>query len=589
VRWLVERQLITVRKPQRSDQAKPLLADFLGELDALCFQLGDRRMNVVANEIQPVVRRLVRGVGGQLGWRESEDQPPTPGIDRRETEDVAQEQADLLGLPREEDRVNAGDHDGDQATPVTRLWLNIVSAMSGAANKNLVLAAMVFAVAMTFIDQTIVVIAIPDLQKDLSLSATGAEWIVNGYLLSLSALFAFGGKLGDVLGRRRMVVIGVIGFALASACCGFTPTGSIAEAWIITFRVIQGATAALMFPAAVGIVVASFPLRERGKAMAIFFGISGGLTAIGPISGGYLTQWTWRAIFWINIPIAIIALILIWKSRPDDTTHPTKLDYRGAVLITGAMGLTVLGLQQSSLWGWSSIATWACIACGLLLMVAFVAWELRTPDPLLRLTIFRDRGFAVENVVLALMSVVFVPYFFFATIYAQVALGESQSNAGLYLRYIFRGFVILAQIGGRVLDARGARPAVVIGSALSAVGFFLLARKLTDLSLNAQWAYVMIAGGGVGLILGPASTDAVNRAPSTSYSEVTGITQTARNIGASLGLAVLGAVLISQNATNITGTLTNSGVPKAVAHKVATSFGTGAPGAGAGQPPRLRA
>ena len=175
-------------------------------------------------------------------------------------------------------------------------------------NKNLVLAAMVFAVAMTFIDQTIVAIAIPNIQKELSLSATGAQWVINGYLLALSALFAFGGKLGDVLGRRRMVVIGVIGFAVASAACGFTPTGSIAQAWIIFFRVVQGATAALMFPAAVGIVVASFPLRERGKAMAIFFGISGGLTAIGPIAGGFLTQWTWRAIFWINIPVAIIAL-----------------------------------------------------------------------------------------------------------------------------------------------------------------------------------------------------------------------------------------------------------------------------------------
>ncbi len=190
--------------------------------------------------------------------------------------------------------------------------------MDGRSNKNLVLAAMVFAVAMTFIDQTIVAIAVPSLQKDLSLSATGSQWIINGYLLALSALFAFGGKLGDVLGRRRMVVIGVIGFAIASACCGFTPTGSIAQAWIIVFRVIQGATAALMFPAAVGIVVASFPLRERGKAMAIFFGISGGLTAIGPIAGGYLTQWTWRAIFWINIPVAIIALVLIWLSKPDE-------------------------------------------------------------------------------------------------------------------------------------------------------------------------------------------------------------------------------------------------------------------------------
>ncbi|MGO9901152.1 MAG: MFS transporter, partial [Solirubrobacteraceae bacterium] len=217
------------------------------------------------------------------------------------------------------------------------------ASLAGARNKNLVLAAMVFAVAMTFIDQTIVAIAVPSIQKELSLSATGVQWVINGYLLSLSALFAFGGKLGDVLGRRRMVVIGVIGFAIASACCGFTPKGSVAQAWIIAFRVIQGAAAALMFPAAVGIVVASFPLRERGRAMAIFFGISGGLTAIGPIAGGYLTQWTWRSIFWINIPVAIIALLLIWRSCTETETQPTKLDYRGAVLITGAMGLIVLG------------------------------------------------------------------------------------------------------------------------------------------------------------------------------------------------------------------------------------------------------
>ncbi len=454
-------------------------------------------------------------------------------------------------------------------------------SVAGASNKNLVLAAMVFAVAMTFIDQTIVAIAIPKLQKDLSLSATGSQWIINGYLLALSALFAFGGKLGDVLGRRRMVVIGVIGFAVASACCGFTPTGSLAEGWIIVFRVIQGATAALMFPAAVGIVVASFPLRERGRAMAIFFGISGGLTAIGPITGGYLTQWTWRAIFWINIPVAIIALLLIWKSRPDNEIRPTKLDYRGTVLITGAMGLTVLGFQQSATWGWSSAATWVCIVAGLLLMVAFVAWELRTPEPLLRLQIFRDRGFAVENIVLGLMSVVFVPFFFFASIYAQVSLGESASNAGLYIMYFFIGFVILAQVGGRILDKRGARPAVVLGSAIAAVGFYLLAGKLTDLSLPAQRIYVVIAGGGLGLMLGVASTDAVNRASSSSYSEVTGITQTARNFGASLGLAVLGAILISKDETNISAALTKHGVPSTVAHKIATSFSSSAASSGA--------
>src|ERR1700733_5894640 len=151
-------------------------------------------------------------------------------------------------------------------------------------NKNLVLAAMVFAVGMTFIDQTIVAIAIPKIQRELSLPATGAQWVINGYLLALSALFALGGKLGDVLGRRRMVVIGVIGFAVASAACGFTPKGSIAAPWIIGFRVLQGAAGAGLLPAAVAIVVASFPVRERGRAMAIFFGISAGLTAIGPLA-----------------------------------------------------------------------------------------------------------------------------------------------------------------------------------------------------------------------------------------------------------------------------------------------------------------
>jgi MFS family permease len=188
------------------------------------------------------------------------------------------------------------------------------------SNKNLVLTAMVFAVGMAFIDQTIVAIAIPNIQRELSLSATGSQWVINGYLLSLSALFALGGKLGDIRGRRRMVVIGVIGFAAASACCGFTPKGSVAEAWIISFRVLQGAAAALLFPAAVGIVVAAFPLRERGRAMAIFFGIAGGLTAIGPIAGGYLTQWTWRSIFWINVPVAIIALLLIRRDCEETTT-----------------------------------------------------------------------------------------------------------------------------------------------------------------------------------------------------------------------------------------------------------------------------
>lgn len=440
---------------------------------------------------------------------------------------------------------------------------------------------MVFAVAMTFIDQTIVAVSMPDIQKDLNLSATGSQWIVNSYLLALAALFAFGGKLGDVFGRRSMVVIGVIGFAVASALCGFTPTTGIGQEWIIFFRAVQGAFAALLFPASVGIVIAAYPPNERGKAMAIFFAITGGLTAIGPLAGGVLTEWTWRAIFWVNVPVAIIALILIARAKPDDTKRPQEINYLSTVLVCLSMGLVVLGLQQSSAWGWSSPATIGCIVVGALLAIGYVVREMGQSNPLLNLRIFRDRGFAVDNVILGLMSVAFIPYFFFASIYAQAALGQSAGEAGLYLMYFFIGLAVTAQIGGRVLDKRGARPSVVIGSAISAAGFYLLAGKLTVLETGPQIWYIILTGAGIGLLIGPASTDAVNRASKSSYSEATGITQTARNLGASLGMAILGTILISENRANVTDALEKSGVPAQAASKVSDSISVGASGGGA--------
>src|SRR5215468_5679057 len=179
-----------------------------------------------------------------------------------------------------------------------------IAAGAGVRSKGLILAAMIFAVAMTFIDQTIVSIAAPKIQADLGLSSSGMQWAINAYLLALAALFAFGGRLADTAGHRRMVVLGVVLFAGASALCGLTPSGGAAEAWLVAFRAVQGAGGAIMFPAAIAIVVVTFDLRSRGRALALFFGIAGALTAIGPIVGGYLiqlsAQWGWRWCFWIN-------------------------------------------------------------------------------------------------------------------------------------------------------------------------------------------------------------------------------------------------------------------------------------------------
>lgn len=461
----------------------------------------------------------------------------------------------------------------------------------GKDNKKLVLAAMVFAVAMLFIDQTIVALAIPELQKEVGLSSVGSQWIINGYLVSLSALFALGGKVADVFGRQRVLLVSVTTFAAASTLCGLTPEGSIGEAWMIVFRVIQGGAAAFVFPAALAIVVAVYPLRERGKALAVFFSVSGGLTAVGPLLGGVLTEWTWRSIFWINIPVAIIAVLLTLRAKPGEEKHPAPIDGRGAVLVSGGMALAVIGFQQASAWGWDSPATWGCLVAGLVLLGLFVRTELRVEHPLVPLRLFAERAFSADNAVLFLLSICFVPLFFFASLYAQVALGESASNAGLFLLVFFGGFAIASQWGGRILDSRGARQTVVPGCALAAVGFYLWGGQLDELSFGGQWYYLAMAGAGVGLIMGPVSTDAVNRAPSAAYGAVTGVTQTVRNFGGALGMAVLGSVLITQTVTRVEDTLGKAGVPKGQSDQIAHEISGGSPpssgGAGGGVPQSL--
>jgi EmrB/QacA subfamily drug resistance transporter len=435
------------------------------------------------------------------------------------------------------------------------------SSTGGGRSRSLILTAMIFAVAMTFIDQTIVSIAAPTIQHDLGLSSSGMQWAINAYLLTLAAFFAFGGRLADTQGHRKMVVLGVIIFAGASALCGATPRGSAAEAWLVAFRALQGLGGAIMFPAAIAIVVVTFDLRSRGRALALFFGIAGGLTAIGPIAGGYLIEWTWRAIFWINIPVALIALALIAISRPPNDARPARMDYRGLALIVGGVGLSVFGFQQSALWGWGNPAIEASIAVGVVLLVVFFAVERRTESPLINVRIFENRTFLVENVILGIAMMAFIPVFFFAAIYGQIALGEKATTSSLLILYFFIGFVVCAQIGGRMLDRTGAKRPVVLGCALAAVGFGLWAGKATDLHAGAQVIYIVIAGAGMGLMLGQANTDAINRASRYSYGEATGITQTVRNYGASLGFAILGTILITQFRSGITSSLTARGLP----------------------------
>jgi EmrB/QacA subfamily drug resistance transporter len=448
----------------------------------------------------------------------------------------------------------------DSGRPVT-------GSARGAPNQTLALAAMLFAVSMTFIDQTIVSIAAPSIIGELGLSSSGMQWVVNAYLLALAAFFALGGRLADIFGHRRIMLTGTLMFVISSVLCGCVPKGDFAQTWLIIFRATQGLGAALMFPAALAVVIAVFPVDRRGRALALFFGLSGALTAVGPLLGGWLTDWTWRAIFWVNVPVAVVALVLTALARIPETSRRERLDIPGAVLVAVGMGLGVLGLQQASAWGWSSFLTWLCIIGGLAVLALFCRYEVGVEHPLIKLQVFRDRAFTVDNLVLFFAMLAFVPVFFFASVYAQVSLSASPNQAALFLLYFFIGFGIASQWGGRVLDKRGARPAMKLGTALGAAGFALWAHKMTDLSMHDQWPYAALAGAGIGFLLAPASTDAVNRSIGASYGEVTGITQTVRNFSAAVGMAVFSTVLTHVTTDRVVATLTSKGVPDTAARE----------------------
>jgi EmrB/QacA subfamily drug resistance transporter len=449
------------------------------------------------------------------------------------------------------------------------------------------LVGLILAVSMTTIDQTIVALSAPTIQNELGLTHDGVQWAVNSYLLAMAAFFLLGGKLADVLGHKKMVIIGTVGFAAMSLLCGLTPAGGIAEFWLVTARALQGASGALMFPAAIGVLVGSFPQEGRAKAMATFFAVSGAMTAVGPIAGGYLTAWTWRSIFWINIPIAIAAIIILAINAAPTKRKALPIDWLGAIVVALGMGFMVFGLQQASAWGWPNPAVWGSIVVGVALVVLFVFLERRTAHPLVTLRAFADRGFSLANLAILFASFAFLPAFFFLSVYGQVSLGLTATNTGLIFLKFFIGFVIASQIGARMFDERGAKPVLAIGGVLGTIGFAWLAVISTDLSIhgndffNPQIWPLLVAGAGVGFMFSAASTDAVNRAIGTSYGEVSAVTQTMKNFGGAIGLAVLATFVTNQLTTNLVSSFTAIGGTADQAQQAVNSI-TGADASGSG-------
>ena len=409
------------------------------------------------------------------------------------------------------------------------------------------------AMAMVMIDFTIVSISATTIQQDLGLSETGAQWLVTGYALSTAAFVALGGRLGDIIGHRRIVVTGIVVFALSSLMCGLVPETGIAESWLIVFRVLQGLGGALLIPSATVLVLNSFPPGERGKGLAVFFIVAGLFTAIGPVAGSYLTEfWTWRAIFWINVPVALLALAELRFVHLADSRHPAPVDWRGTFFIVAGMGLAVLGIQQSTVWGWGDPATIGSIVAGIALLVAFVVVERRTENPLIDVrALTANRPFAVDNILTFLVFGPWLGVFFFGSVYFQVAVGQSPTQAGFSILTMFYSFFVASRIGGGWMDKGGAKRPVVIGFLAGAIGMVVWAQQLTELSHPSTVAGMLITGAGFGLVLSPLNTDALNRVPDAIRGQASGITQTFRNFGSALGMAIMGTIVAG--ATDLTG------------------------------------
>lgn len=407
------------------------------------------------------------------------------------------------------------------------------------------LGAMCFALFMIMLDNTVVNVALPSIQRDLGSSLSGLEWTVNAYTLSFAVLLATGGRLGDIFGRRRAFLIGVVIFAASSAAAGLAPgTGTL-----IASRVLQGVGGALMMPATLSIVTNAFEPHERGKAIGTWAGVSALALAIGPVLGGLLTEHvSWRAIFYINIPVAIAAIVatLFAVRESRDETVGREVDYLGVATLTTGLTALVLALIEGNSWGWGSPAIVALLAGSVLMLGAFVIIERRVAAPIVEFPLFASRNFVGANLVALIVTFAMLAQFFFIALYMQNILGLSPLEAGVRFLPATLMIVAIAPIAGRMTDRVG--PRWLIGAGLTLVSISLYWLTTIDISTTYAdiWPSFVLMGIGMALVMSPMSTAAMNAVHVAKAGVASGILSMNRMIGGSLGVAVIGAVFQAQ-------------------------------------------
>jgi EmrB/QacA subfamily drug resistance transporter len=410
--------------------------------------------------------------------------------------------------------------------------------------KWLTLAAVSFGLFMIMLDNTVVNVALPSIQRDLGADLSELEWIVTGYALTFASLMLVGGKVADAYGRRLVFVLGIVVFTAASLACGLATSSEM----LIGARVLQGAGAAMMNPATLSIIAATFPPRQRGTAIGIWAGTSAMALAIGPLVGGLITEhlhWSW--IFFVNVPIGVLGIaasyLFIDESR--DETH-ASLDLPG--LTTSAVGLFALtyGLIEANTYGWASARIVGAFVVSAVALVSFVVIERRRRDPMLPLELFRNATYTGANLVILLVALAMFGVFFFVSLYLQNVLGYSAVETGAAFLPMTILIILIAPVAGKTSDRIGSRSLMTGGMLLVALHLLLFSRLDADASFWELLPALLVGGLGMAMTFTPSAAAATRSVPVEKAGVGSAVLNSARQVGGTMGIAVMGAIMAAE-------------------------------------------
>jgi EmrB/QacA subfamily drug resistance transporter len=435
------------------------------------------------------------------------------------------------------------------------------------------LGAMSFALFMVMLDNTAVNVALPSIQADFGSSLSALEWTVNAYTLTFAVLLITGGRLGDIFGRRRMFLFGVVVFALASATIGFAPS----DGWLVASRAIQGIGAAFMMPGTLSIISNAFPPEERGKAIGTWAGVSAIALAVGPVVGGWLTEdVSWRAIFFINLPVAAgaIAVTLFATQESRDETVDRHVDIPGIATMTVALTALVFALVEGNAWGWGSPEIIGLLALSVVSAMAFAVIERRSAAPIVDFEALRSKQFLGANIVAFMISFGMLAMFFFLALYMQNILGYSPLEAGLRFLPSTLVIIVAGPISGRLADRVGPRPLMVAGLLIVAVSLAWQSRVEVDTSYGFLVGAFVLMGLGMGLVMSPMSMAAMNAVHRSKAGVASGTLSMFRMVGGTFGVAALGALVAAIGRHDLEQSL--PGVPAGARDALVDGLGSGA-------------